>query len=324
MKQPHFLRLVRCGSLAAALAALLGAPSAEAVNIYWDGTGTAWNVAASWSSASGAITPDVLPTTADIATFSTSTVTTLQTVDLNAAQSVLGLSFLGTNTATTLLQGGGVANQTLTLAASGISVASLAGAVTIGSTAALENVALTLGAAQSWTNISANALTVVNGVSAGANLLTLAGSGAINLNGVLAGTGGLTMTGTGTTTLAGINTYTGTTTINGGTLAVTGSLAATGITFTGTGSFSESLATPAVNSVGALTLSAGEATIASNWTSGTVGITFSSLAARTAGASSNFVYGGGSVGGQNSINSPGRRLVSSIRGCLSGAPATAT
>ena len=192
MKPSFLFRLGRCGGraatpVAAAIAALLGAHTAQAASIYWDGTGNSWSAVGSWSNAVGVTTDPVsIPGTSDTATFSISTLTnTAQTVNLNAAQSVLGLSFLGTNTATTLLQGGGVANQTLTLGTGGISVASLAGAVTIGSAAALQNVALTLGVAQSWTNNSANALTVVNGVSAGVNLLTLAGTGAINLNGVL-------------------------------------------------------------------------------------------------------------------------------------------
>lgn len=115
MEQPSAFRLVHSGSLAAALAALLAASSTQAANIYWDGTGSSWGAAASWSTASGAATPDstLVPGTADIAIFSISTLTnTAQTVNLNAAQRVLGLSFLGTNTATTLLQGGGT-NQTL-------------------------------------------------------------------------------------------------------------------------------------------------------------------------------------------------------------------
>ena len=230
MKQPTAFRVVRSGSLAAALASLIATSSAPAANIYWDGTGIAWNAATSWSSASGATTPDVLPTTADIATFNISTLTnTAQTVNLDAAESVLGLSFLGTNTATTLLQGGGVANETLTLGASGISIATLAGAVTIGSATALQNVTVILGAAQSWTNNSANALTVVNGVTDGGFLLTLAGTGAINLNGVLSGAGGLTKTGTGVTTLIGANTYTGVTTVSAGILQL-GNASALGTT----------------------------------------------------------------------------------------------
>jgi autotransporter-associated beta strand protein len=308
MKRSNCQKLAR--PLAAALTGLLFAYSAQAANIYWDGTGTAWNAVGSWSTVVGATTdPAAIPGTADIATFSISTLTnTAQTVDLNAAQSVLGLRFLGTNTATTLLQGGGVANQTLTLGTSGISVASLAGAVTIGSTATSQNVAITLSGAQSWTNNSANALSVVNGVSAGTNPLTLAGTGAINLGGVLSGSGGLTKTGTGTTTLTGVNTYTGTTTVNGGVLAVTGSLAATGITFTGTGTFSENPSANAVDSVGALTLSAGDATIQSIWSSGTEGITFSSLATRTAGASANFVYSGAVASSTHGITLTGAAL----------------
>ncbi|MEI6674374.1 MAG: autotransporter-associated beta strand repeat-containing protein [Verrucomicrobiota bacterium] len=221
MKKPSAFRLVHSGSLAAALAALLAAHSAQAASVYWDGTGSSWSAVGSWSNAVGVTTnPTAIPGTSDIATFSINTLTnTAQTVNLNAAQSVLGLSFLGTNTATTLLQGGGT-NQILTLNTSGISVASLAGAVTIGSVTAGENVAITLSGAQSWTNNSANALTVVNGVTNGGFLLTLDGTGAINLNGAIGGAGGLTKTGTGVTTLSGANTYSGATAISAGVLNI--------------------------------------------------------------------------------------------------------
>ena len=247
--------------LAAALVGLLSAHAAQGAIIYWDGTGTAWNAVGSWSSVAGAATPDpaAVPGVNDTATFSISTLTnTAQTVNLNAAQSVLGLSFLGTNTATTLLQGGGVANQTLTLGTSGISVASLAGAVTIGSTSALQNVAIILGGAQSWTNNSANALTVVNGVTDGGFLLTLAGTGAINLNGVLSGSGGLTNGGSGVTTLSGANTYTGLTTISAGTLAygVTNALSSGGVTVNGGTLDMKTFS----DTVGTVTLSAGSIT----------------------------------------------------------------
>ncbi len=217
----------------AAVLFLLGGGPAAAATIYWDGGSTDWAATASWSTALGATTPNpaAVPTTTDVATFSISTLTnTAQTVYLNANQSVLGLNFLGTNTATTTLLGKATGSgQGLTLGASGIVVESSAGAVTIGSaTVNADRVTLTLGAAQSWTNNSANALTVLNGVTNGGFLLTVGGTGSSVLSGILAGTGGLTKSGAGTLTLSGVNTYSGTTTVSAGTLRATTSASALG------------------------------------------------------------------------------------------------
>lgn len=215
-------------TLAAALVVTtLSAAKVRAASLYWDGSGTVWNATASWSTAVGATTPDpaAVPGAADEANFSISTITTAQTVNLNANQSALGLIFLGTNTAATTLQGSG-ANRTLSLGINGITVNTGAGAVTIGSGTANQNVSLSLQGSQSWTNNATSALTVVNGVSfgvAGANTLTLAGtSTATNtISGVVAngsGTLALSKSGTGTWVLSGANTFTGGTTVSAGTL----------------------------------------------------------------------------------------------------------
>ncbi len=192
---PHFAALLIAAGI------LIPWQIAPAAPIYWDGTLTDWGALGSWSTAVGATTPDpaALPGTADIATFSISTVTTAQTVNLNGARSVLGLSFLGTNTATTTLLGGSAA-QTLTLGASGITMASGAGAVTIGSATAAQNVNIALGAAQTWQVDSANPLTVLN---------------------IVSGANSITKTGTGTLVLSGANTYTGGTVINAGNVRAT-------------------------------------------------------------------------------------------------------
>ncbi|MEI6606292.1 MAG: glycine-rich domain-containing protein [Verrucomicrobiota bacterium] len=165
MKSSSVLTRLRRGlpGPALSLAALLVQPCAQAATIYWDGPSAGWDTAANWSTAVGATTPNpgAIPGVADVANFSISTVNAATTVSLNANQSVLGLSFLGTNTATTTLLGGGTA-RTLTLGSSGITVASGAGAVTLGNSSAGNNVLINLAGGQTWANNSANGFTINN------------------------------------------------------------------------------------------------------------------------------------------------------------------
>jgi hypothetical protein len=98
-------RLCVLSLLAAAVA--LSAGHANAAIIYWDGTGTGWDAAASWDDGLG-VDPPSWPIAGDVATFSTAAVITDQIVNLNAAQAADGLDFLAaTTTATTLLGGSG-------------------------------------------------------------------------------------------------------------------------------------------------------------------------------------------------------------------------
>jgi fibronectin-binding autotransporter adhesin len=190
---------------------LAGAPSlTEAANIYWDGLGTTWNSTTDWSTASNATTPHpaAVPGGADVANFNISTVNTAQTVNLDAAQSALGLDFTSTG-AVTINTGTGT--NAITIGLGGITIAAGSGADAI-------NANVVLGIAETWTNNSANALTVAGSITNGSNTLTIGGSGITNLNGVLgSGSGGLTMSGTGTLNL-GPTTYTGATTVSSGTL----------------------------------------------------------------------------------------------------------
>jgi autotransporter-associated beta strand protein len=207
----------------ATLLAAAGAftPAAQAANIYWDGITGGWNTAANWSTDPVLATPDPasFPVAADLAFFNISSVNAAEVISLNAAQAATGLVF--SNTGTTGLQGGGT-NQVLTLGTSGILVNAGAGAVTIGSATAGQNVAITLGGAQAWTNNAASLLTVANGVTNGANLLTVSGTGNTTISGVIGnGAGGITKTGNGILTLSAANTYTGVTSVLGGTLTLT-------------------------------------------------------------------------------------------------------
>ena len=242
-RRPTFLRGLRGSTtrsiLAGALAGILAASSVHAATIYWDGTTpAAWGTASNWSTVYNSWTPvsAAAPGSGDLAVFNRQNVNTAQVVDLSAAQAAQGLYFASTNT--TLIEGGGVANQTLTLGTSGIRMVSAntsAGAVTIGSAAANQAVNLALSGSQSWKNDSLNLLTIVNGVSSvsGATTLTInsfvstSATNGVKFNGVISNGGGTTAltiaTGTGViangiTTLTAANAYTGATTVQSGQL----------------------------------------------------------------------------------------------------------
>jgi hypothetical protein len=107
---------IRNLALATSIATLFVTPSANADALYWDndgGTANDWGSLANWSTdVDGGTNPGALPGTADVATFSATSIQgTNQTVNLNANRSVLGLEFLSGVTATTTLLGGGTAHR---------------------------------------------------------------------------------------------------------------------------------------------------------------------------------------------------------------------
>jgi fibronectin-binding autotransporter adhesin len=245
-----------------ALALLCTTPAAYAVNLYWDnvgGTANDWSSLPNWSTVVGGGTdPVAVPGSADLAIFSATSVAAGQTVNLNAARSVTGLSFTS-GQAHSLLGGG--TNQNLTVGASGIDKTGT-GAVTIGSATAGQQVPVILTGAQTWTNSNnTGAIVVQNTVTpqnaASGTTLTLGGTStaANQINGVIAnntGTGVTSITKSGAglwvlgnTTTAVANTFTGNVTINAGTLRVDRPTAVATLTTLGTG-------TVAVNSGGTL------------------------------------------------------------------------
>jgi autotransporter-associated beta strand protein len=210
---------------ASAVAVVLGqiAPSAHAVDYFWDVTGTGtWQTGANWSTdPTGAPAGTVAPNaTSDTATFSGTTKYGNTTVQLSGAGVTIG-GITVQNTGTTTLQSV-TAAQSLTLGSGGLTIASGAGTVTIGSSTAANQIPITLGATQIWTNNSANTASIVSTIATGGNSLTIAdtSTGGFSLSGVVSGAGSLVMnsSGTGALTLSATNTYSGGTTLTAGTL----------------------------------------------------------------------------------------------------------
>jgi autotransporter-associated beta strand protein len=195
---------------------------------------------------------------------------------LNAAASIAGLTFSGAGTKT--ISSDSTTARVLTLGASGITVNATSGAVTLGN--ATNTLNLEISANQTWTNNSANLLTVLgtvrpNVTTAGTFTLTVTGSGNTTLSGALNNNSSrilaLTKTGTGALTLGGANTLTGAATISSGGLILDYSaqdnskLADAAALTLGSGSTSVSLTLSGgshLETVGSTTLGGGYTTIA--------------------------------------------------------------
>ena len=180
-------------SLAGAVLALLvtGAPAAAQTNIYWNGTGTTWNSTSDWWTTPGGATPvGSFSGSSIIANFNATSVTSPQALTLDANQVIQGLVFTGTDVGGETISSGAGTNS-LTIGASGIVDNFGSGVDTIAAN-------LVLSSSQSWSNYSANTLTVSGNISQ-------SGPGL-----------GLTFAGAGTVALAGSNTYSGPTVLANG------------------------------------------------------------------------------------------------------------
>jgi autotransporter-associated beta strand protein len=133
----------------------------------------------------------------------------LSAMTLGADMSVRGV----TVTATTPMTLSDNSGSSLFMAAGGVTVAASAGTVTF-------NNSITLSAAQTWRNDSANPLVMTGALDTGGTLLSFAGSGDVAIRGVVSGGGSITMAGSGNLLLAGLNTYTGSAAIQSGTLRI--------------------------------------------------------------------------------------------------------
>ncbi len=233
--------------LVAGIASLLGSTAAHATTYYLDNaTGTpSWSNFSNWTTDpanAGVNSGDAIPTIADIATFNdTALNATAATGTLDASQAALGI-VVNTSGAVGLNAGTGGTANTLTLGASGITVAS-ASTLTIGATPATAE-PIVLAASQSWANNNSGSNSIVinsavSGSTVAGTTLTLAGSqnntsGNNAINGVISdGAGPLKITMSGATNLRwylyGANLYTGVTTVSDGGLTI-GNPAALGAT----------------------------------------------------------------------------------------------
>ena len=177
-------------------AGILSCSTAQAVTDYWDGSGdSSWNTVANWSTTvGGGSTPGAVPGASDNVLFNATAVTN-QINTLGAAQQANSLTFR--SNATTGIALGTVDDYTLTLHGGGITVEAGSAAHTINSTLSLHD-------SQTWTNNSANTLTIAGTVRtydfSTKAAVTVAGTGNITLTNYDVFHGGLTKTGTGTLT----------------------------------------------------------------------------------------------------------------------------
>ncbi|MDA1085800.1 MAG: autotransporter-associated beta strand repeat-containing protein [Verrucomicrobia bacterium] len=227
--------------LATAIFQALAVGAAPAATLYWDGAVSSnWETASNWSMSNNAALPDPAtpPGTNDTAFFSISSdLDGANPVLLTSDQAVYGVTINPSNTAATVLQGGG-ADRTLTIGPGGLISEQ---GNSIGSTSAGQKVNVLLNGSQRWVGprTGSGVLSIRNAISrqpldsADRTLLLdvgLLNTQSANLQGGVGdggAAGALTLwkTGDGTLSLSATNTHSGGTIVQGGTLTVTTSAA---------------------------------------------------------------------------------------------------
>ena len=249
---------------------------------YWTGNATSginkvWaasdgSATTNWASTSGGAVQSLIPGTAADVTIVGTTVAATNTT-LGANMTVKSLTIADATNGLSLNADGYALTITPSASTAGITVNTGVPASTIGAN-------VVLGANQTWTNNSANALTV---------------------SGIISGSGTLTKGGTGTVILSGANTYATNTTINSGTLVASGNtpgVLASGNAFTlagGTFDYKSTNGSANTQTIGNVAVTLGANTIQSEETgTGTSTLTVGTIT-RTAGATVNLTTGAGSA-----------------------------
>ncbi|MCE9609012.1 MAG: autotransporter-associated beta strand repeat-containing protein [Chthoniobacter sp.] len=192
---------------------------------YWtgglSGAPTQWAVsngtsASNWVTAVGGGATVVVPgPTADVFIAATTTANNPNNMTLGANMSVQSLTF--TNV--------GSPND-VNLNADGYSLTIGTGGITMNASSPSGGNAniyanLIMGSAQAWTqNNGGRTLVIAGSVANGGNLLTIAGSGPVNIDGSVSGGGGITKSGSGTLNLGGANSFGGALTFSSGTVNI--------------------------------------------------------------------------------------------------------
>jgi autotransporter-associated beta strand protein len=176
----------------------------------WQDSGTDWTASSAGTLATSPYTTGGTDNLYFVASAGTSSGENPYTVTVSGNQAANSLYFQSSGTAT--LSGG-----TISLGSGGITLPQYAygttaqGPVNITSQVALQGT-------QTWSNSSANTLTVGGNVVNGGNILTIAGPGSTVIAGSLSGMGGLVKSGSGLLTFQSANTFLGSTTVSGGTI----------------------------------------------------------------------------------------------------------
>lgn len=222
--------------------------SGNAANGLW-GSNTNWN-------------PTVVPTTGADILFDNTYVSTNQTIDTGTNRNVRSLTFDAANDFT-------LNNNTFTFDNLGVpGFSGIAVSQTHGNGTNTINSNLSLSNSIFVRNNATGTLTLNGNIGAGANSITLDGTGMNTaLNGIISGTGASVIKNdSGAATLAGANTYTGGTTINGGTLNANHATALGSGAVTLAGGTLASTNGSTVNNTLALTASSGLANITTSGT----------------------------------------------------------